>query len=325
MNPLVRIMMATYNGEKFIQQQIDSIISQTYKKWNLIIQDDGSKDGTWRIIEEYANNDARITIRKSPEEKHGAYYNFHSIANQEKQNGSSFDYYMFCDQDDVWDDDKIERMLHAFINTDESIPKLIYGDMRVMNAEEQVVIGSVVREQGLFYKNAASLFFSHIIYGCNLMMNKAAFYSVPVIDTNADIVSILSHDNLYAKFAGVRGRVQYLDVPLMTYRRHGGNVTAKHQYGFGIKRILKRMSKLDDLAKDHARTYKQSLYAIKLLQEIGGKGSVNLTEIYNCIRSSGLKAVKLYCNNKIDCGNRVKNVSRCVVLFTGMQKKYLFD
>ena len=80
----VRIMMATYNGEKYLPQQLDSIITQTYENWSIIVQDDGSTDSTWSILEEYAKQDSRITIKKSPEEKHGAYYNFHSIANQEK-------------------------------------------------------------------------------------------------------------------------------------------------------------------------------------------------------------------------------------------------
>lgn len=323
MQPLVRIMMATYNGEKYLRKQIESIINQTYKKWSLVIQDDGSKDGTWTILKEYANQDSRITIRISPETRHGAYYNFHSIANQEKQNGNSFDYYMFCDQDDIWDANKIETMLKAFKNKDEMVPRLIYGDMRVMNADEQIVIDSVVREQGLFFKNAESLFFSHIIYGCNLMMNKSAFNAVPIIDTGKDNISILSHDNLYAKFAGVKGKVEYLDTPLMTYRRHGGNVTAVHQYGFGLKRIIRRMSKIDGLAKDHARTYKQSLYTINLLHESSGQSNVDINSIESCIKNKGFRAVSLYKKNKIDCGNRVKNISRCVVLFTGKHLKYL--
>lgn len=323
MQPSIRIMMATYNGEKYLREQIESIINQTYNNWNLIIQDDGSEDGTWAILEMFTQNDPRIAIRHSPESKHGAYYNFHSICNQEKQFGDSYDYYMFCDQDDIWDADKIEKMVKAFNDDNRTSPLLIYGDMRVMNAEKMIVIDSAVKEQGLFYKNAASLFFSHIIYGCNLMMNKAAFYAVPLIDTKQDIISILSHDNLYAKFAGSKGEVRYLDTSLMTYRRHGGNVTSKHQYGFGMKRILQRLSKLDDLAKDHARTYKQSLYVINLLRETSGKHNVDLDSIESCIKSKGPKAVRLYKNNKIDCGNRVKNISRCVVLFTGKQLKWL--
>ena len=90
MEPTVRIMMATYNGEKYLPQQLESIINQTNPNWSLIVQDDGSTDNTWSILEEYSGKDERITIRLSPEEKHGAYYNFHSIANQEKQSGKQY-------------------------------------------------------------------------------------------------------------------------------------------------------------------------------------------------------------------------------------------
>lgn len=323
MEQAVRIMMATYNGQKYLREQLDSIINQTYENWSLIVQDDGSNDDTWLILKDYSNKDKRIEIRKSSEQKHGAYYNFHSIANQEKKSGVTYDYYMFSDQDDIWDSGKIEEMLFWFIENKIDKPQFLYGDMKIIDANKKIVIKSIAREQGLFYKNVASLFICHNIYGCNTMMNKLAFMSVPIIDTSQEIISILCHDNLYAKFSGVLGEVNYMDKVLMSYRRHGENVTSIQQYGFGLKRIIKRLSKIDKLARDHARTYKQSLYTITLLKNDKQGKTSDLNSIEKCICGSGFFAVRLFILNKIDCGNMIKNISRCVVLFSGKHKKYL--
>lgn len=321
MQAKVRIMMATFNGERFLREQLDSIINQTYKHWSLIVQDDGSKDRTWEILKEFQDKDNRIAIRRSPEEKHGAYYNFHSIANQEKQSGIVYDYYMFSDQDDVWDADKIERMLNRIEKETIDKPALCYADMIVIDENGKKQIDSLCESQGLFYINKESLFFSHIIYGCNTLMNRAAFFSVPIIDTTQEWVSVLSHDNLYAKFSGILGSVVFCPETTMRYRRHGSNVTSQQSYGFGLKRIIGRAIRIQDLAKDHARTYSQSLIAISLLKNQGA--AFELRQVEECIRRGGLTAIRIVNRQHIGWGNRVKDLSRRLVLLCGIYKKYL--
>ena len=323
MQPTVRIMMATYNGERFLQEQLESIINQTYKNWSLIVQDDGSKDSTWEVLKGFQNKDNRIAIRKSPEEKHGAYYNFHSIANQEKKSGKIYDYYMFSDQDDVWDEDKIARMLASIKHSRRDLPVFSYADMRVIDENGKEQIPSICNAQGLNFINKESLFFSHIIYGCNTIMNSAAFLAVPIIDTKQEWVGILSHDNLYAKFSGILGNVYFYPDTTMGYRRHGGNVTAKHTYGFGAKRIAYRALNLRELAKDHARTYNQSLIALKLLKEVTTNRNNEIDEIVKAIKEGGLFAIIWVRKKKIGWGNKIKDISHKIVILTGLYRKCL--
>ncbi len=318
----VRIMMATYNGEKYLPQQLDSIITQTYENWSIIVQDDGSTDSTWSILEEYAKQDSRITIKKSPEEKHGAYYNFHSIANQEKQSGILYDYYMFCDQDDIWDENKIERMLKRIEKENNGKPIFCYADMRVIDEHSIEKIPSICTAQGLQFINKKSLFFSHIIYGCNTLMNRAAFFSVPIIDTTQEWVGIMSHDNLYAKFSGVLGSVIFYPGKTMGYRRHGGNVTSKHTYGFGAARVLKRISDIGSLARDHAHTYNQSLIMIKMfLANYNEAESIN--RIDKVLRNGGVGALRYFKYEHISWGNRIKDDSHKLIFLLGLYKKYI--
>ncbi len=327
MKPIVRIMMATYNGGRFLDEQILSIINQTYENWTLIVQDDGSTDSTRELLEKYSETDNRIELINSPERNHGAFYNFHSIANHEKKSGCSYDYYMFADQDDIWNIDKIEIMVSEMEKADNTMPVLLYGDMCVINENGDTTINSIVKEQGLQYKNAESLFFSHSIFGCNVIMNNKAFFSVPIIDTSNEIVAILSHDNLYAKFAGILGKVSYLDKVLMTYRRHGENATSKQEFGFAISRIIRRVFNLNDLAKDHARNYNHSLETIRLLREntnLSAEDNKKLNDIEEALISGGIKALRIMKRYNVDLGNSIKNISRKSILFFGIYKKWLF-
>ena len=104
---MIDIVLATYNGEKYVGEQIESIINQTYKDWKLIIRDDGSKDKTAEVIEKYAAKDNRITIIKDGIGNLGFNGNFTKLLET-----SSQDYVMICDQDDVWIPEKIEIMFN---------------------------------------------------------------------------------------------------------------------------------------------------------------------------------------------------------------------
>ncbi len=104
----VAIMLAAYNGEKFIAEQIDSILRQSYSNWVLFIRDDGSKDRTLELVDYYCRkyND-KIILVTNQSERHGANANFAALHEYVTEN-YPFSYFMFCDQDDMWMEDKIE-------------------------------------------------------------------------------------------------------------------------------------------------------------------------------------------------------------------------
>ena len=107
MDSKIEILMATYNGEKYIREQIDSIISQTYSNWTLLIRDDVSKDDTVKIIKEYEKKDKRIKLLEDNKGNLGFVKNF-----EELLKNSSEDFIMFSDQDDYWLEDKIEKYIN---------------------------------------------------------------------------------------------------------------------------------------------------------------------------------------------------------------------
>lgn len=324
-NRTILIMMATYNGEKYIAKQLDTIINQTYTNWELIIRDDISTDNTLSIIKDYAKKDNRIKYILSDSQKHGAYYNFFGLINYVKKI-KKYDFYMFADQDDEWDNTKIEEYLKFYdskVNTD--IPIVIYGNMRIIDENGEVVFQNMDELTGIGYTNVITSFFAHKTYGCTVLFNFELLKSLPVIENNDLVLGYLSHDNFVTKWAGIFGKVYFLSLTTMGYRRYNENVTSKHSYDYGVKRIFRRVSQINELAEDHALTYSQSLATIKIIkrENLSMEQIKVLNNIERVILNGGFYGLRSVNKFEVDWGNKVKNISRKFILTSSIYKKYL--
>lgn len=208
MSKKVNILMATYNGDKYIKEQIDSVLGQTYKDFNLFICDDGSTDNTIKIIQEYVSNYDNVFLEHSSHL--GACQNFANLI----RNHRDSEYIMLCDQDDVWDSKKIEKSLNV-LEQYETEPALLYSD-KVYVDENLNELNMPNRKYKDTYK---SLLFQCHIYGCTVMLNKRLIEIV-------DIPQYASmHDHWISLLAAYYGKIIHLDEPLMLYRQHSDNVT----------------------------------------------------------------------------------------------------
>lgn len=322
----VLIMMTSYNGEKYLEEQIESIRQQTYTSWEMVIQDDGSKDRTIEIINKFVSIDDRIRLwKREKEARHGAYYNFHSLINKVRETESLYDYYMFSDHDDVWHKDKIEVLIKEAAMENENVPLILYADMQVINGDGKESIKSMNSVIGMKYNNRYSPFYCHSVFGCNVLLNQKLFFAAPPVEVDSDICSIISHDNYLTKLAALTGKVRFVNKVLMSYRRYGANVTAKQEYSIGMKRILTRLCSLNGLAKDHALTYNQTLFAIKQFRGLSlPEGKIKLLNtIESSLKNGGLTALITVNLLDISWGNKVRTMSRKIVLLLGLYKKYL--
>lgn len=316
-NNSVLVLMATYNSENFIRLQLESLINQTYKNWKLIVQDDKSTDATLKIIEEYSTLDTRITYRICPSNRHGAYANFHSLLEYAKTI-EEYDFYMFSDHDDIWDSNKIEVMVDSFEGYDNRVPKLTYGDMRLINENNLVTDSSLDALIGMHYTNKMTTMFAHKVYGCNTIFNLELLKKLPKVDFNSPDVDILSHDNFVTKVAALYGDIGYIKTPLMGYRRYSGNVTAGQSYDYGIKRIMNRIKGIDKLAEDHALIYKQTIILLHKITDL--KISDKILEL---LEKGGMSLFYFIIRNRISWGNKIKDISHIFILISGKYKKYL--
>lgn len=324
----VLVLMTSYNGERYIKQQIESIIQQSFLNWKLVIQDDGSSDSTVEIVQKYCEKDSRIELMYNKMIYHGAYNNFHYLINRFKQT-REFDYVMFCDQDDIWLQNKMEDMVRFIEKKEEFlsplVPILCYADMDVYGGDETIIYKSLEKQLGLKIVNKNSLFFSHIIFGCNTIFNISLFDLVPKVEIENQN-SILSHDNYYAKYAAFFGEVFYIPQITMHYRRHGMNVTSNHEYKFSLMRIINRVLKIEELARDHALTYNQSIIAINSIVENYPDIDTNsIRKIAYQLKHGGITAVIYIMKNRISWGKTLKSISHILIIFSKKYQKYLIE
>ena len=233
---VISILMGTYNGGKFLRQQLDSIISQTYDNWVLYISDDGSTDNTLDIVSEYANKvpEGKIVVRSGPGT--GFANNFLSML-RDPQIISP--YYAFCDQDDVWFDSKLEVAINA-ANAASGQPEkecVLYGSRTHLIDSDGVKSGcSPCFQRAFGLKNALVQSFS----GGNTMLFSRALKHI--VESFPADTKIVSHDwFLYLVCSAVDGQVIYDTTPQILYRQHGNNLVGSN---LGVISKLVRLRKI---------------------------------------------------------------------------------
>ncbi|MBR1592538.1 MAG: glycosyltransferase family 2 protein [Ruminococcus sp.] len=218
----IAILTATYNGGKYIRELLDSIAAQTYSDYNIYIHDDGSDDGTPGIIREYRHShpDMKITVLKYPPTG-SACRNFMSMLKYAKE-----PYIMFCDQDDIWKNDKIETVYNEMrrIEGDKSEkPCLVFSDLYVVNSELEIISDSFMRYSGRnpHRTDYRSLLMKNSAPGCTMIINRSLAERMLLC---RDFSKIGMHDIWAMTIASLTGEISYIDKPLIYYRQHTGNV-----------------------------------------------------------------------------------------------------
>jgi glycosyltransferase involved in cell wall biosynthesis len=222
-NPEIFILLGTYNGEKFIQEQLKSIQLQTHKNWRLLIRDDGSRDSTLKIVQRLAERDERIIIIKSGCENLGASANFGLIAQNACCMGAR--YFCFSDQDDVWQPRKLETQLRMMLKLEYSrniiIPTLLHSDLTIVNEKLGVIHPSYMRFQKVSHESQNPilvLLVQNFVTGCTVMANR------PLIDLALPIPKdAIMHDWWLALCASVWGQINFLPESTVHYRQHSKN------------------------------------------------------------------------------------------------------
>ena len=309
--------MATYNGERYLCDQIDSILAQSYKNWDLYIRDDGSNDGTCAIILEYVNKCKRIHFVNEPFEKHGACINFYRLLKYAKDNLSKSDYFFLSDQDDIWETYKIEKEVECCEQTESKLV-LAYSDLSLMSSDGSRIDGKMSNLSDIDLKNPNDIFFNQIfVWGNTICLSRGLLDLVRVPD---DISNMLSHDHYLAFYGAVYGKVIYISTPLIKYRRHDDNVSGlptQYHITTAFKRVLK---KGNDIILGHAQNYNNVIYFINnapYQTEV-------MTDIYRAISTGGVMALNTIRRYHINPGNnRYSALINKAILWSRVYKKYL--
>lgn len=256
---MIAILMSTYNGSLFIKEQIESILKQTNKDWSLYIRDDGSTDDTRMILQEYAKkNPNKIYLLRDKFMNMGAGRSFMHLLKV-----VDADYYMFCDQDDVWIEDKIERTYLYLRNLEQKYGENtaigVFTDLTVVDINLIVLMPSLWKGDNRnpdfvhnFYKQWTN---RHASYGCTQMFNHAAKKLVLPYRQFEGIMG--AHDNWVEYILIKKGIYDYIDESTILYRQHGTNVVGAnfgHSYKDDIHEIFHDPILLwEKIVKDYKR------------------------------------------------------------------------
>lgn len=235
----VLIMLSTYNGHKYLREQLDSLYAQEEVEIHILVRDDGSKDDTLEILKDYKEHKGKMTILPTPNV--GAAKSFHLIAHYALTEMRDFNYYAFCDQDDVWLKDKLYK---SCISLDKStaLYKLFYGPATLVDR----YLNPLGASSFMIVNNLEANIFASRSLGCTQVFNKALlekFVSLFDYVSNANPNDFIPlHDGWMSLIAyALDADVIVGDEPLMLYRQHGHNVVGANENYF--ERTTKRLKR----------------------------------------------------------------------------------
>ena len=276
---MIDILLATYNGERFIDKQIKSLVTQTRdnldQELRLIIRDDGSSDRTIDIINrrlEYyrarREDPMKVMIlddNKSTGSPSGNFLKLLAVSNA--------DYIMFSDQDDMWYRRKTEVTYECMKRQEKlygkDTPILVHSDLSLMDEEGRKIASSFYDYQKLPREDLlAQLLIQNTVTGCTVMLNKAA---VDLLKRAPEGEMVLMYDHYAAILVAATGHIAFIDEPLIRYRQHSGNIVGAHaadtideykaRFSLGRDKFLKDMDQSYRQAGYIARRYEKEILA----------------------------------------------------------------
>ena len=234
---MIDILLTTYNGEKYLSEQIDSILAQTISDWKLLIRDDGSTDQTRKTISHYVKHYPNKIIHIIDTDKNlGVTRNFERLMEY-----STSPYIMFCDQDDIWFSDKIETSLRKLQAMEQQygsdIPLLVYTDLAVCDEEETQIANSFWKYQGC--DPTLALDYAKALVQNNATGNTFIFNRALCDRALPFFPNIVMHDWWLALTALYLGKIDYITNQTILYRQHSSNVSGSK--GKNILPILRKL------------------------------------------------------------------------------------
>lgn len=324
---MITVLVAAYQGEKYLEEQLDSILNQTIKDLHVLISDDGSTDGTWELGRQYAARyPGRVRCFRHPHEEeradalppgnpasrvlNPAAANFFWLMSR-----AEGDYIMLSDQDDVWREDKAERLLYHMKKAEKKwgadVPVLLYSDARVADRELKEIAPSFLKYQHI---NPSRTGLNEILVenpatGGAMMFNGSLLAYVAQAPRQC-----MMHDWWIALTASCFGHVVCVKEPLYSYRQHGKNTVGAKRTG-SLADMKERMNRGEQVREQYNRMFTQ---ASCFLEQFGSRLTKRQKEIlraYLSLPCQGLggrmKTVRRYHFYK---SSRIQTVAQCFTI-----------
>lgn len=241
---MISIVMATYNGEKYLREQIDSILNQTIQDFEVIVCDDCSTDGTWNVLLEYQLQDRRIKCYHN-EENLGFKKNFEKAIRL-----CTGDYIALSDQDDIWLPEHLEKLMNLIADAD-----IACGNAELINIDgvkSGILLSKNVNLNVLYDKDLTLyriICFYDPFQGASMLIKRKFLFekALPVPE------KVVYHDAWFAACACLLQGIQYTDDVITLYRQHGNNASGqKKQWNFisAVSRTILKFIKKEKFDTD---------------------------------------------------------------------------
>jgi len=232
---IVAVLLSTYNGEQYIEEQLISLLDQRCDDMVVHIRDDGSSDSTIQIIEAYQARYPEV-FRVYHGNNLGSSLSFYWLL----QNVEA-DYYFFCDQDDIWRCDKLGLHLARF--SDEILPQMVFSDLDILQSDADAPSLTLLSMQKMdpvfLIKSPVRLLCQNPVAGCAMSINRSA--KEAVIAIGCPPVGIV-HDHWISVIVAIFGQIRFVTENLVYYRLHASNQIGSQV--FDLLYVFKKLAKL---------------------------------------------------------------------------------
>ena len=272
---MIDVLLAAYNGERFLDAQIQSLLSQENVDLRILARDDGSTDGTYFLLHAYETTESGRIFVTDGGETGGAAENFFALMAQ-----SDAPYVMFSDQDDVWYPYKAEQTLAVMQDMERKhgreCPILVHSDLAVV-IDDKIASGSFFRYQMLDPDRTElrQLLTQNVVTGCTVMCNRA----LCDLCLSRPHEGLLMHDWWLALVASCFGEIGFVPEPLLLYRQHGDNrVGAKNARSFSY--LWQRLREGDQNRFGLCDTYRQARAFLSAYRDLLDEDDRELLDAY---------------------------------------------
>lgn len=295
-NSKIAILMATYNGENYLKEQIESILNQTYKNFTLFIRDDNSTDDTKKIIQEYHDKYPTKIVEVIDGQKAGGACKNFMILLKYVYNLKEYDLFMFSDQDDIWLENKVYLTIEKYNEQkNKDIPILVHTDLLVVDNNLNLIDNSFINYSNLNYKKNKfnNYLIQNNVTGCTTLVNRQLVELIKFKSYN----SICMHDWYFALIASAFGKVVFIDKPTIKYRQHANNVLGAKKIK-GISGIYNKLVKNNTIENDLKKVLNQAQFFKKVYyKNLNNKNKKILSDFCELKKSNKLKKFALIIKN----------------------------
>ncbi|WP_051143799.1 glycosyltransferase family 2 protein [Psychromonas hadalis] len=316
---MIDIVLATYNGEAFLAEQIESLQhSNGYDEWvnRIIVVDDGSTDATESIVKRFSLADKKISWVINDSGLHGASNNFTFGLSL-----TTAPYIMLCDQDDLWLPEKIQQSLDKIQTLEKqngSMPLLVFTDKQIVDEKLQTICPSYFKLKNIpknWHVKFANLCQQNVASGCTMLCNRALVDKAMPIPQQAYM-----HDWWLALVAHRCGKLELIDKPLIKYRQHNNNSIGAN-YRSKLNLFTQFNKHLNQFENSFLQTVEQAKAFAQFEKNNKLPSSKIVTTLVNIQSLTKSQKIKEIINKRVQRSHFIGRIALLIVLLKMKQKK----